>query len=210
MQYIVFFITVLYLASCSVPDLADSETFSVAIEEAVDLKALERKFMYGMFHLWVDETGKPFCGWAKSTSPQNRIKELGYLIDGRKEGLWISWDDNETRISEIHWTEDRMHGPFNIWHLNGEIKGIGQTTDGEVDGEWTEYYSSGQIACHSINRIGHLVEISVWKPDGSSCPQSVVIDGNGSFTRYLEDGRVEYVREFQNGVETTRTIFNQR
>jgi len=37
-----------------------------------------------------------------------------------------------------------------------------------------------------------------------------VIDGNGSFTRYLEDGRVEYVREFQNGVETTRTIFNQR
>jgi hypothetical protein len=209
MQHIVFFVTMLYLASCSVPDLTDSDTFSEAIEEAVDLKALERKFMYGMFHLWVDETGKPFCGWAKSTSPQNRIKELGYLIDGRKEGLWVSWDD-ETRISEIHWTEDRMHGPFNIWHPNGKIKVTGQTKDGEVDGEWTEHYSSGQIANHSNNRIGHLVEISVWQPDGSSCPQSLVIDGNGSFTRYLEDGRVEYVREFQNGVETTRTIFNQR
>jgi antitoxin component YwqK of YwqJK toxin-antitoxin module len=210
MQNIVFFVAALYVTSCSEPDLADSDTFSEAIQEAVDLKSLERKFMYGMFYLWVDKTDKPFSGWAKSTSAQNRIKELGYLKNGRKEGLWVSWDDNETQKSEIYWTEDRMHGPFKIWHLNGEIKVIGQTTDGEVDGEWTEYYSSGLIANHSINRIGHLVEISVWKPDGSSCPQSRVTDGNGSFTRYLEDGRVEHVREFQNGVETTRTIFNHR
>ena len=210
MQNIVFFVAMLYLASCSVPDLADADTFSEAIQEAVDLKSLERKFMYGMFYLWVDKTDKPFSGWAKSTSAQNRIKELGYLKNGRKEGLWVSWDDNETQKSEIYWTEDRMHGPFKIWHPDGAIKVIGQTTDGEVDGEWTEYYDSGQIACLSMNRIGHLVEISVWKPDGSSCPQSRVTDGNGSFTRYLEDGRVEHVREFQNGVETTRTIFNHR
>jgi len=200
----------LYLASCSVPDLADADTFSEAIQEAVDLKSLERKFMYGMFYLWVDKTEKPFSGWVKSTSAPHQIIELGYLKNGRKEGLWVSWYDNKNRKSEIYWTEDRMHGPFKIWHPDGTIKVIGQTEDGEVDGEWTEYYDSGQIANLSMNRIGHLVEISVWKPDGSSCPQSRVIDGNGSFTRYLKDGRVEYVREFQNGVETTRTIFNHR
>ena len=96
------------------------------------------------------------------------------------------------------------------WHTNGRIKVTGQTTDGEVDGEWTEYYDFGQMASRSINQIGHLVKISVWKPDGTNCTQSEVIDGNGTFTRYLEDGRIEHIRTFSNGVETSREILNQR
>lgn len=166
--------------------------------------------MYGMFHLWVDEDGEPFTGWTKSINFHNQLEELGYLKDGRREGLWISWDENKTKISEIYWTEDRMQGSFLGWHTNGKIKVTGQTKDGEVDGEWSCFYKSGQIASRSINRIGHLVKVSVWKPDGSTCTQSEVIDGNGTFTQYLEDGRVEYIRTFANGVETSREILNQR
>ena len=38
----------------------------------------------------------------------------------------------------------------------------------------------------------------------------MVIDGNGTFTKYLEDGRIEYVRTFEKGVETSRKTYNQR
>ena len=210
MPSIVLVLVLAMLTSCSVPDLSDADIFAKATQNALDLKSLERKFMYGMFHLWVDEYGEPFTGWAKSTNSQKSLQELGYLKEGRKEGLWISWDENKTKVSEIYWTEDRMHGSFLAWHTNGRIKVTGQTTDGEVDGEWTEYYDFGQIASRSINRIGHLVEISVWRPDGTTCTQSEVINGNGTFTRYLEDGRIEHIRTFSNGVETSREILNQR
>jgi len=208
MHLLVIFINILLLTSCSVPDLTDPATLSDAKKYAVDLKSLERKLMYSMFQLWVEEGDEPFTGWAKSTSPQNQLTELGYLVDGRKEGLWISWDENQTKISEIYWTEDRMDGPFTVWHTNGKIKVIGQTKDGEVDGKWTEFYTSGKLANRSLNQMGHLEKISVWHPDGLVCKKSMVIDGNGSFTRYLEDGRVEHVRSFTNGVEYSRKIFN--
>ena len=77
-----------------------------------------------------------------------------------------------------------------------------------MDGKWTEYYASGQLASRSLNQMGHLEKISVWHPDGSACAESMVIDGNGTFTRYHEDGRVEHVRSFANGVETSRKTFH--
>ena len=183
--------------SCSVPDLADRAVLEDAKKDAIDLKSLERKLMYGMLYLWVEEEGKPFTGWAKSTGDQNKLLSMGYLLDGRKEGLWISWDENGTKMSEIYWTEDRMDGPFVAWHSNGRIKAIGQTEDGEMNGKWTEYYASGHVASRSLNKLGHLDRISVWHPNGSVCEQSIVKDGNGTFTKYLEDGRIEYVRTFE-------------
>ena len=143
-------------------------------------------------------------------NPSGQISELGYLIDGRKEGLWISWNEQGNKLSEIFWADDRMEGPFKAWHPNGQVKVAGQTRDGEVDGPWTEYYASGQIAYQSVNRIGHLVEISVWRPDGTLCSDSRVRDGNGTFLRYFENGSVELKRAFVNGVETFRETFDQR
>ena len=54
------------------------------------------------------------------------------------------------------------------------------------------YYSDGQLAYRSTNKIGHLVDIKVWKPDGSICEESNVMEGSGSFFRYFEDGSIEH------------------
>ncbi len=198
------------MISCSTPDLADPSVFSEAKNQAVDFKSLERKFMYEMFHLYVHTDDKPYTGWVKKCNDANQLIELGYLSKGRKDGLWISWDDEGGKISEIYWQDDRMDGPFSVWHPSGQSKVIGQTRDGEVDGKWTEYYTSGRMAYQSINRLGHLEEIKVWRPDGSLCQESGVIDGNGSFYRYFEDGSIELFRTFLKGVETSRKNFNQR
>ncbi|MEL0098381.1 MAG: hypothetical protein VW907_02360, partial [Opitutae bacterium] len=176
MQIFLFFILSLFLGSCSVPDLAEPSTFSEAEQNAIELGTLQRKFKYGMFYLYVDSDDSPFSGWVKTTNPNYQLTELGYLLDGRKEGLWIAWDENGTKQSEIYWTEDRMEGSFTVWHPNGQIRVMGQTRDGEVDGEWTEYYSNGQLSYRSTNHIGHLVGISVWKPDGSVCQKSTVTE----------------------------------
>ena len=195
-------------ASCSVPDLADPEVLQKAKKEAILLETLERKLMYGMLQLYVDQEEIPYTGWVKQNNAKEGQFTLGYLKKGRKEARWISWDKNETKRTEVEWKEDRMEGSFKVWHSNGRNKVTGRTTDGEVDGKWLEYYSTGKIACRSLNRIGHLVEIKVWRPDGSPCPQSKVVNGNGSFIRYFENGKIEHLRVFQDGIEISREIFD--
>jgi antitoxin component YwqK of YwqJK toxin-antitoxin module len=197
--------------SCSVvPDLYDSAVFTDANQSAVQLSILERKFMYGMFYLYVDQEGEPFTGWVKTTDGTGSLKQLGFLQKGRKEGVWMDWYSASGKQSDIHWTEDRMDGSFTVWHQNGNLKVAGQTKDGEVDGSWAEYYPDGQLAYRCTNKMGHLVDIKVWKPDGSICHESNVTGGNGTFLRYFEDGSIEHKRVFKNGVETSREIFNQR
>ena len=205
---IVLWIALGLFASCSVPDLAEPEVLQKAKAEAIPMETLERKLMYGMLQLYVDREEIPYTGWVRQTDAKQSHYTLGYLKKGRKEARWISWDGNGTKRTEAEWKEDRMEGTFRVWHGNGRNKVTGQTTDGEVDGKWLEYYSTGKVACRSLNQTGHLVEIEVWRPDGSLCPDSRVVNGNGSFLRYFENGKIEHLRVFQDGIETSRKIFN--
>jgi len=175
-----------------------------AKSSAIELQTLERKFMYGMFYLYVEDGDDPFTGWVKTSGLQGQLLEIGYLKDGLKEGRWMKWDENGSKLSEIDWHEDRMEGNFQVWHSNGQLELDGQTSDGEVDGEWKEYYPDGQLASRSINQIGHLVEIKVWKPNGSLCKESQVRRGNGVFHEYYIDGTLKRFRRFSKGVEIER------
>ena len=59
MIYLVGLFNALILAtlfSCSVPDLSDPEILLDAQKEAIPLESLERKLMYGMIPLYVDQT----------------------------------------------------------------------------------------------------------------------------------------------------------
>lgn len=192
---------------CGVPDLAQPEVLNEASEKAIPLGSLERKLMYGMLHLFVDESDEPFTGWVHQENQKEQEYSLGYLKKGRREGLWITWYSNKTKKSEIEWREDRMEGKFLVWHPNGKPRVVGQTSDGEVDGDWREYYANSQLRNHAINSHGHLVSIQVWKPDGARCEASQVIDGNGSFTRYLDNGLRKNIRTFSFGVETSEQTF---
>jgi len=205
---LVLSLIIFFVSSCTIHDIEEPNIFKDAENEAILLSSLDRKFMYGMFYLHVDENENPYTGWAKEWKQVELQTYIGYLKDGRKEGTWISVDENELTRTKIGWTEDRMEGVFKVWHANGQIKVDGKTHDGEVDGEWWEYYSTGQLACNSINHNGHLISIKVWNPDGTRCSRSRVTDGNGTFFRYLENGQPEHKRIFKEGVETSREIFN--
>ena len=101
MPYLLLSCLSLFWFSCSVvPDLSAPAVFTDANQSAVDLSTLERKFMYGMFHLWVDEGGEPFRAGPNPLIPQ-KSSGIRILKEGRKEGLWISWDKNKTKVSNL-------------------------------------------------------------------------------------------------------------
>jgi len=195
----------IFFGACSeIPDLQEPGILKEAIQEAIPLGQLERKLMYGMFPLYVDIDEDPYTGWIKEIDPETKAKTLGYLKTGRKEGRWITWAENGTKILEAMWAEDRLEGIFLAWYNDGVLRGKGHTRDGEMDGRWQEFYPDGKIEHTSVNRIGHLVSIQVWKPDGTVCTDSTVTDGNGSYMRYYPDGRLMFKRTFVDGVETKK------
>ena len=186
---------------CSPPDLQDPETFENAVREAVPIEKLTRKRMYGMMMLYVDENDNPYTGCVKEEWESGQIKELGYLEDGQRQGTWMKWHANEVKESEIHWANDLMDGAFAVWYPNGNVGVQGQTKDGEVDGKWTQFYPNGKLERISNNRIGKLVSLEVWLPDGQPCPHSQVENGNGGWNTYEENGTLKERRTFRDGVE---------
>ena len=198
-------IFLIFLGACSeIPDLQEAGILKEANKEAIALGKLNRKLMYGMFPLYVDAEEEPYTGWTKEIDPNTKAKTLGYLKTGRKEGRWITWAENGTKILEAMWAEGRMEGIYLAWHNDGTNKVKGQTRDGEVDGTWQEFYTDGKIELSSVNRIGRLVSIKVWKPDGSICEESLVTGGNGSFLRYNPDGSLMFKHTVVDGVGTNK------
>jgi len=191
------------LQSCGPPDLADPQILNKARKEAIPLESLKRELKYDILMLYLDQDGEPFTGWVREDFESKKIKSIGYLLKGQKTGLWIDWHENGERKLETHWKKDSLEGKFLSWHPDGNPHVIGQTHDGEVDGEWMEYYSNGQLMAESINTVGKLVSIQVWLPDGTPCRASKVKQGNGSFNRYEANGSL-LRRTFLDGVETKR------
>jgi antitoxin component YwqK of YwqJK toxin-antitoxin module len=97
-----------------------------------------------------------------------------------------------------------LDGIFLAWYNDGVLRVKGQTRYGEVDGTWQEFYPDGKIEHTSVNRVGHLVSIQVWKPDGTFCEESLVKNGNGSYMRYYPNGSLMFKRTFVDGVETKK------
>ena len=112
--------------------------------------------------------------------------------------------------SEIDWKNDQMYGSFQTWLKNGKIGTVGQTTHGEVDGEWKEFYENGSLEAHPANKNGTLVNIEVFLFNGEKCERSEVVDGSGTFIDYDINGSALRSRTFENGIESDSQWFNQQ
>ena len=194
------------LASCSIPDLSDENVLTDAKEEAIELSTLTKEFMYGMMWLYVDDKNETFTGWVKETHTNQNIKLLGYLKKGQKQGLWISWHENGKIHNKSGWHYDYYQGIYETWYPNGKQRVSGQTFDGEMNGEWNQYYLNGNRHYHSMNDQGKIVSKKVWKVDGQLCPESNVENGNGSFIEYDENGTRIDKHIYQSGVRVKESV----
>ena len=188
--YHAFIFIILHLiSSCGVQDLRDKTTLRNAKVKAIEISKLKKAFKYGMVWIYVDDNNDSFSGWVKKSHSNKKLSELGYLKNGQKEGLWLSWHKNGQKAGEIEWHHDRLSGTYNLWHENSNLHVSGQTMDGEMNGEWKEYYSSGLLQAHTLNQMGACVWKKIWLPDGEKCQQSVVNNGNGNYFEYRENAQ---------------------
>ena len=188
------------LTGCQKPDLEDPEVLEEIASQAIDPTTLEAKRVKGLMVLCIPGTEKPFSGWVKENYDNGRLKRLGYLNEGAKDGLWTSWHENGEKQLEIRYKKDVLHGKTSSWHPNGQKKSAGNIRDGEMDGPWEEWYENGWKERVQNCDFGKLVSATVWKPDGEKCLVSNVVNGNGELIDYNEDGTIDKRHTFKDGV----------
>ncbi|HET6385595.1 MAG TPA: hypothetical protein VFJ58_19560 [Armatimonadota bacterium] len=67
----------------------------------------------------------------------------GAYVDRKKEGLWVSYHANGTKMSEGHFRNGQKHGAWTLYWPNGNKKREGTFVNGKYTGLYTEYYENG-------------------------------------------------------------------
>jgi len=140
----------------------------------------------------------------------------------------IDLDDPETRnkiiAGAIDWGKLQERGekgekllyapneqtPYTGWAKemwdNGRIRGLDQWKDGKWDGLGTQWYSNGQKEWEETWKDGKLWTSVRWKPNGEKCPDTNVVNGNGVFVYYNEDGTESGRSTYKNGEELSERV----
>ena len=93
--------------------------------------------------------------------------------------------------------------PYTGWakgmRKNGQIRRLDQYKDGKKDGLVQVWYENRQKRSEAKWKVGKLVTIVVWKPNGEKCPVTKVVNGNGVRTWYNDDGTEDFRVTYREG-----------
>ena len=74
-----------------------------------------------------------------------KLKEQRSFKNGLKDGIWIIWDSNQTKISEARYKDDLKDGTWYIWHSNGKKYFEMLYEKGEKKGVWYMWDRNGVL-----------------------------------------------------------------
>ena len=136
----------------------------------------------------------------------NASDVLNKKIDSAKEGVQIEYYSSGEKRAEVSYKNGVKHGPRYSWHKSGEKKGEQHYKHGEKDGVETNWHISGQIETRELWNKGRLVNFSSWKPDGTPCPITKIVDGSGIAVTYWENGNEFGLNNYKDGLKHGQSV----
>ena len=110
-------------------------------------------------------------------------------------------ETREINGEEIYFLKNKKE-PFTgksvVIYDNGN-KWVVNYSKGKIDGLSDYHYPSGKKAYEDFHENGKMVYAKSWKPDGSICDVTKVINGEGLIQSYHPNGPVEYRANIKNG-----------
>lgn len=76
--------------------------------------------------------------------PSGIKKEHREFNDGKKTGIWITWDEDNVKIAEAGYQDDIKDGNWNVWDNNGVILYEMHYTMGKKSGIWRQWDETGR------------------------------------------------------------------
>ena len=81
----------------------------------------------------------------------------------------------------------------------GEFRSLEEYKNGKLHGPVSRWYLNGQKKDDSLYQNGRIISIMVWKPNGEKCSDTKLINGNGVWVRYNQDGTESWRSNYRNG-----------
>ena len=119
--------------------------------------------------------------------------------EGYQHGQQVHWYPDGSLRRIWHWHKGRMHGRWMEWYENGVTSFQGHYRHGKKHGKWWEWYKNGRMSTAGDFLDGYALDLTVWKPDGTLCPESGVSAGFGYWLSYEDNGDLKSRSEISNG-----------
>ncbi|MFC1895039.1 toxin-antitoxin system YwqK family antitoxin [Thermodesulfobacteriota bacterium] len=92
--------------------------------------------------------GKKTIYWPAGILPWawTRPYARGFLVEGKREGMWTFWFRSEKKQMEGEYREGKKEGLWTKWWENGMKASEGRFVRGKMHGRWADWYDDGQTA----------------------------------------------------------------
>ena len=119
--------------------------------------------------------------------------DLGYIKNGKKEGLWTWWFENGEKKNEGTFKDGKENGLHKWWYENGHKSEERTYKNGIKDGLWTKWYNNGQKGIEETYKDGELNGLEThWYENGQKSSEKTYKDGKFiSKKEWNEDGSVK-------------------
>ena len=141
----------------------------------------------------------PFTGWFKQVRETGKLRSLEEYKNGKPHGRYLYWWKNGRKAEEKNFHDGISHGLWESWYPNGQKQLEQSVENGKLHGPATRWYSNGQKKDESLYQNGRVISIVVWKPNGEKCSDTKLINGNGVWVRYKENGNESWRSNYRNG-----------
>ena len=119
--------------------------------------------------------------------------DLGYIKNGKKEGLWTWWFENGEKKNEGTFKDGKENGLHKWWYENGHKSEERTYKNGIKEGLWTKWYNNGQKGIEETYKDGELDGLEThWYENGQKSSEKTYKDGKFiSKKEWNEDGSVK-------------------
>ena len=92
-------------------------------------------------------TNKPFTGLSETYYQSGQLKEVGGIVDGKKNGLWKAYYQNGQLDLVVTWVNGKRHGiTKGYFEKSGNLQLIERYSNGKLNGKFETYYENGNIS----------------------------------------------------------------
>ena len=142
---------------------------------------------------YLPNENQPFTGkYEEYYSTNGQKKSETNYIDGKQNGLFISWYENGRKENEENYEDGKQDGLATIWYENGQKKSETNYINGKVNGLYSLWYENGQKKTEINYKDGEVNGLFTWwYENGQKMSETNYIDGkvNGLTIEWDENGQ---------------------
>jgi hypothetical protein len=188
-------VVALLIFGCGGPDLDDKETLDGIIAEAIDSNKLQLRSADVEEPLLIPcKACKEEVSW-KGEVCANCSHPIADSVRAYKDGL------SDEKLAYAPNQQKPYTGWVKRMWSNGQIRTLIQLKDGKLDGLRTYWHKNGQKKFEENYKDGKPMTVVAWKPNGEKCPVTNVVNGNGVWVWYNDDGTENSRHTFKDGEE---------